>query len=103
MPLTSMKERLREICRDKPVRRLRRLDLAHDGRRMAGYDRAAAGRESLSPPQLCLASGSVHFFCIHHRSLILDPDRGASRLIMTVTEVTSKISERPGDRKRNSS
>src|SRR6266853_4576635 len=103
MPLTSMKEHSREVCRVKPVRRLCRLDLARGGRRMACYDRATADRESLWPPQSGLASGSVRLFRLHHRSLILDPDRVASRLTMTITEVTSKIGERPADRESHPS
>src|SRR6266851_805886 len=103
MPLTSMKEHSREVCRGKPVRRLCRLDLARGGRRMACYDRATADRESLWPPQSGLASGSVRLFRLHHRSLILDPDRVASRLTMTITEVTSKIGERPADRESHPS
>src|SRR6266852_5758407 len=103
MPLTSMKEHSREVCRGKPVRRLCRLDLARGGRRMSCSDRATADRESLWPPQSGLASGSVRLFRLHHRSLILDPDRVASRLSMTITEVTSKIGERPADRESHPS
>src|SRR5713226_4669110 len=103
MPLTSMKEHSREVCRGKPVRRLCRLDLALGGRRMTYNEHAAADRESLWPPQSGLASGAVRLFRLHHHSLILDPDRVASRLTMTITEVTSKIGERPADRESHPS
>jgi hypothetical protein len=54
------------------------------------YDCTAPGRQPLRPAATRLASGSVRVCCVHHRSLVLDPDRPTAELVMTATEVVSK-------------
>ena len=73
-----------------PVWRLRCANLAHDDRGLARHNCVAPGRRPLRFASIRLASGSVRVCRLHHRSLVLDPGRRAARLIMTLTEVTSK-------------
>src|SRR5271165_3025984 len=85
-----MQERPHELHRNRPVWRLRCAKLAHDGRGLARHNRVAPGRQPLRSASIRLASRAVRVCRLHHRSLVLDPDRRAARLIMTLTEVTSK-------------
>src|SRR5262249_32976429 len=86
----STGEHLYEVRRNRPVRRLCCAAFAPPCGLLGGHDCAAPCRRISRPVATSLASGSVHVCGVHHRSLVLDPDRRRVGLIMTVTEVASK-------------
>src|SRR5215472_15776273 len=94
----STRERLHELHRAQPVRRLRSAHLRDDGPGLVHHHRSAPGRGTLWLAATYLASGAVRLRRLHHRPVVLCPHH-RRELIMTITEVTpirAKAADEPG-------
>src|SRR5207253_748067 len=89
----STQERLVEVRRDRPLRRLRGADLAPDGCGVAHHHHFASSRQPLRIAPAGLAPGAVLVRRLRDR-VVVDSARHGSLIVMADAETKSKPSDR---------